>query len=357
MATYGLRITPDDGGKQLILDASTRYASYLGSAAVKAASASYGGFKPQPANSKILILPRNVVRVGVGDQSGPPVNYISSMSFNGSLNIGIGTIQSVQAASLDIGTVDVYSIQYAANPSSQYGLRITNGANFMEIADAALSGFVTYRGVVDINGQWDVPSSVLSLGGNYIIFARWSNTSVPLFLDKDTNSIRTYSGFGSADGSVQGGLVSGVQIVIVSSGFSPALPASGYGLVIRNASGQVTYSSKYPPVMWSDAYYDFGSYFDVSDSTGDRQDWKNPTGNVSLPMVPLCVLGTQRGDWSRSNASYTYRKMLLAGMMMSGNSVTTSRAKSTFSDMPVYTYPKAMQIACQLPCIDASYYF
>ncbi len=54
---YGLRIVPDDGGKPLILDASTRYASYLGTAAVKAASASYGGFKQQPANSKVLILP------------------------------------------------------------------------------------------------------------------------------------------------------------------------------------------------------------------------------------------------------------------------------------------------------------
>ncbi|CCF10209.1 DUF6453 family protein [Pantoea ananatis] len=354
---YGLRIVPDDGGKPLILDASTRYASYLGTAAVKAASASYGGFKPKPANSKVLILPRNVVKVGVGDQSGPPVNYISSMSFDGSLNIGIGTIKSNQTSALDIGSVDVYSIQYAANPSALYGLRITNGANFMEITDASLSGFVTFRGVVDINGQWNIPDSVLNLGGNYIVFARWSNTGTPLFLDKDTNSIRTYGAFSSVNGSEQGGLVSGVQIVIVSSGFSPALPASGYGLVIRNTSGAITYSSKYPPVMWSDAYYDFGSYFDTSDSTGDRQAWINPTGNVTRPMVPLCVLGTQRGDYTRSGGNYQYRKMLLSGMMMSGNSVTTSRAKSTGSDMPIYTYPKAMQIACQLPCIDASYYF
>ncbi|MDJ0087724.1 DUF6453 family protein [Pantoea allii] len=357
MATYGLRITPDDGGKQLILDASTRYASYLGTAAVKAASASYGGFKPQPANSKVLILPRNVVRVGVGDQSGPPVNYISSMSFDGSLNIGIGTIKSNQTSALDIGSVDVYSIQYAANPSAQYGLRITNGANFMEIADASLSGFVTFRGIVDINGQWDIPSSVLNMGGNYIVFARWSNTSTPLFLDKDSNSIRTYTAFSSVNGSEQGGSVTGVQIVIVSSGFSPSLPVSGYGLVIRNASGQVTYSSKYPPVMWSDAYYDFGGYYDTSDSTGDRQAWINTTGSVSLPMIPLCVLGTQRGDYTRSGTTYSYRKMLLSGMMMSGNSVTTSRAKTTGSDIPLYTYPRAMQIACQLPCIDASYYF
>lgn len=353
---YGVRITPDDGGKSIVLDASMRYASFLGNADVKAASASYGGFKTQPGNSKVIILPRNVVRVGVGDQSGPPVNYISSMGFDGNLNIGIGTIKAAQTSSLSIGGVDVFSIQYAANPTTQYGVRIINGSDFMEIGDASLTGFVAWRGTITVNGQWNVPTEVVNKG-NYVVFARWSDTNTPLFLDRNDNAIKTYQGFGSVDGSVQGGTVSNVQIVIVVSGLSPELPASGYGMVIRNASGNITYSSRYPPVMWSNAYYDFGSYFDTGDSTGDRQAWVNPTGNVNQPMVPLCVLGTQRGDNTRSGGNYQYRKMLLSGMMMSGNSVTTSRAKSTGSDMPIYTYPKAMQIACQLPCIDASYYF
>lgn len=355
MATYGLRITPDDGGKQLILDGSARFASYLGSANVLKQTQSYGGFKAQPANSKALIIPRNVVWTGVGDQSGPPMIFVSNMSFDGNLNITVEAIKANQA-NTSLGVIDVFSVQYASNPSATYGLRITNGANFLEISDASYNGFVLYRGIVDINGQWDIPSSVTSFG-QYIVFARWNNADIPLFFDREANALKTYGAFSSVDGSVQGGVITGVMIVIVSCGYSPALPASGYGLVIRNAAGQITFSSKYPPVMWTDAYYDFDSFKAYGDSSGDYLTWRTPVGTVSNPMIPLCVIGTQRGDWTRTSGNYTFKKLLLSGFKMSGNSVTTARAKSTFSDIEQYTYPRAIQIGCQLPCLEASYYF
>ncbi|MBA4822825.1 hypothetical protein H2241_17910 [Pantoea ananatis] len=355
---YGVRITPDDGGKSIILDGSMRYASYLGSASIAVNGGVSGGFKPQPTNSQALIVPRRLATVFQGSAaSGPPMSFVNNIGFNGSnLTFNIKTINGNTSSASEAAFVDVFSVAYASNPQTQYGVRITNGANFMEIGDATYSGYVTYRGVIDINGQWNVPQSVIDLG-NYVIFARWSNTDIPLFMDRGTNSIRTYTSFGSGDGSVQGGFVGGVQIVIVSSGFIPALPASGYGMVIRNAAGQITYSSKYPPVMWPSAYYDFGGYENYDDSTGEVQAWINPTGSVSQPMIPLCSIGCQRGDFSRTSGNYTFRKCLLSGMKMNGNAVTTARAQSTFRDIALYQYPKAVQVACQLPCIDASYYF
>ncbi|WP_205959326.1 DUF6453 family protein [Pantoea stewartii] len=357
MATYGLRVTPDDGGKQMILDASMRYASYLGSASIASNGTISGGFKQQPGNSRSMIIPRKLVTVYQGSAaSGPPMAFVNGISFNGnSLTCNIKMING-NTASTEAAYVDVFSVAFASNPQSTYGLRIINGSNFLEINDSSYSGYVTYRAVIDINGAWTVPQDVINLG-SYMIFARWSNTDIPLFMDRETNTIRTYTSFGSGDGSVQGGFVGGVQIVIVSSGYSPALPVSGYGLVIRNSQNQVTYSSKYPPVMWPDSYYDFGAYENYDDSTGEVQAWINPTGSVSQPMIPLCSIGCQRGDFSRTSGNYTFRKCLLSGMKMNGNAVTTARAQSTFRDIALYQYPKAVQVACQLPCIDASYYF
>jgi len=128
-------------------------------------------------------------------------------------------------------------------------------------------------------------------------------------------------------------------------------------MVIRNASNQITYSSKYPPVMWPDAYYDMGAYENYDDSTGEVLSWVSPTGSVSQPMVPLCSLGVQRGDYSRSTNIYTFRKCLESGMKMNGNAISSARARSTGREVALYQYPKAVQASCQLPCIDASYYF
>lgn len=357
---YGVRITPDDGGKPITLDASMRYASYLGNASMMANAGSVGGFKAQPANSKALIVPRNLVKVYLGtNPAGPPMAYISSISFNGSSLIYTAKYRNPDGntpPAVEAGFADVFSVSYAANPSVEYGVRITNGSNFMEIGDVSYLGFVTYRAVININGSWSIPSDVVNLG-NYIVFARWSNTDNPLYLDRGTNSIKTYTAFGSTEGSKEGGTVNSVQVVVVSCGFSPSLPVSGYGMVIRNASNQVTYSSKYPPVMWTDAYYDIGGYENFDGSTGEVQSWVSPTGSVSQPMVPLCSLGTQRGDYSRNNNNYTFRICLESGLKMNGNAITTARAKSTGREITVYQYPKAIQASCKLPCIDASYYF
>ncbi|MGP0152170.1 DUF6453 family protein [Pantoea ananatis] len=353
----GLRIIPDDGQKPVVLDGSMRYASYLGNCNLYSAGSTVSVTRPQRANSRAMIIPRTTLSIGANiSASGPPMKWATSISFDGS-NVRC-TSESINANNNNtvIGNVDVFSVQQSESPVNTYGLRIVNGSNFMEISDTGYAGYVTYRDVITINGSWTVPQSITSLG-DYIIYARWNNTDFPLFFDRSSNTITTWTGFGSTDGSVQGGTVSNVQIVIVSCGFSPALPVSGYGLVIRNAAGQVTYSSKYPPVAWPDAYYNFGYYKLGDDGSGDYLNWVSPTGSVTAPMLPLCTIGFQRGDFNRGTGTYNFRKCLQSGFKMSGNSVSTSRAKTTLGDMEVQIYPRALQVACQLPCIDASYYF
>ncbi|MBE5251831.1 DUF6453 family protein [Mixta mediterraneensis] len=359
MATFGIRITPDDGGKPLILDGSMRYASFLGSAALPAAARSVN-LKQMPSNSMPIIVPRNLVNLyETGNPSSPTnIYYGRSLSYSGNtLTYDVGNnTNGAATANNYAGTVDVFSVAYAASPGEVYGVRITNGANFMEITDTSYLGFVTYRSTISINGAWTIPSDIVALG-NYIVFARWSDANTPLFLDRDTNTIRTYNAFSSTNGSEQGGSVSNIQIVVVSCGFTPALPVSGYGMVIRNAANQVTYSSRYPPVMWPDAYYDIPGYENYDDSTGEVLSWANPTGSVSQPMIPLCSLGMQRGDYTRESNGWQYRICLQSGMKMSGNSVSSARARSAGSEILVGTAPKAVQASCRLPCIDASYYF
>ncbi|WP_324029455.1 hypothetical protein GC087_01345 [Pantoea sp. JZ2] len=357
---FGLSVQPADGGKPILLTAGMRYASFLGGASLPA-NGSAVTMKPQPGNSKSLIVPRNLVRVyESGNPAGPVLACTTSLSYSGNtlsyrpkwITPGKNPPNASPA-----GYVDVFSVAYADRPTGgDFGILVSNGANFMKITDSSYLGFVTYRGVISVNGEWTIPSSVTALG-NYIVFARWSNTDTPLYLDRDSNTIRTYTGFGSTAGSVQGGSVSNIQIVIVSCGFSPPLPASGFGIAIWNAAGQCVYSSALAPVMWSDAYYDFGSYENYDDTTGEVLSWVNPTGNVAQPMIPLCSLGIQRGDYSRNANNYSYRVCLESGFKMSGNAVSTARARSTGREVVLYQYPKAMQVACQLPCLDASHYF
>lgn len=355
MANYGIRIT-DDSGKQIVLDGSMRYASFLGNASLNNGGGSVGVDRPLRGSATPFILPRNLVYVAPSavNPSGPAMAIVTGMSFDG--NTLSYSTQSFGASNnaFNIGSADMLSIQHAESQGG-YGIRITNGSNFMEISDQSYVGVVSYRATVNISSWWAVPQEIVNLG-NYAVFARWSNTDTPLFFDRAGNGISTWGGFGSNNGAVQGGTVNNVQIVIVSFGFTLTKPGSSYGLVIRNASGQITYSSKYPPVAWPDAYYSMPGYLNYGDQSGDRVNWVSPTGSVSNPMVPLCTLGFGRGDFNRSSGNYNFRRGLLTGLKMSGNQVTTSRCKPV-GDMEVYNRPSDGCAGAKLPCLEASYYF
>lgn len=354
--TYGLRITPDDGGKALVLDGSARYISYLASLSLKSGDQTRQ-VKAPPSGSAALVVPRKLVSV-FPTVNQPVMYYLTgwSLAADGTFTYSVGGGDDVQRSTLDIADVDIFSVAGGAGAGG-YGIRITNGADFMEVNDTSYLGYVTYRATISITDRWPIPAEVLALGSSYVVFARWNNTDNPLFLNRDNNSIEVYSAFAATEGSKVGGTVSDVQIVIVSCGYSPALPASGYGLVIRNAAGQITFSSKFPPVMYRGASYNFSYWQNFDTSGGEILSWTSPAGDVSQPMIPLCSIGLQRGDYSRSQGGWQYRIVLYTGFKMSGNSVSVARARSAGSEAAVTMFVKAMQAACSLPCLDAADYF
>ena len=353
---YGVRITPDDGGKQIILDAGTRFLSYLATMQLNGRDRTRGTKAPTPGATP-LVVPRSLVGIFPGDGQVPQFFYVNGWGVDagGNFSYSVGGSKGVENVVNNFATVDVFSIAGQSNPGS-YGARITDGANFMEINDTSYLGYVTWRGTVNINGYWDIPGSVLNMGP-YVVFARWNNTATPLFLNRDNNRIECYTGFGSAGGAGVGDSVAGVQLVIISCAFSPSLPASGWGMVIRNAQNVITFSSKYPPVMWRGGSFNFPNYDNFDTSSGEVLSWVGPSGNVAQPMVPLCSIGIQRGDFSRSSGNYSFRPVLYAGFKMSGNSVSCARARPAGADAPVSLYQKAKQVGCSLPCLDAVDYF
>lgn len=358
---YGLRITPDDNKKSLVLDSGTRFISSLASALSLNGVTKANQVKTPPAGSTPLIIPRKLVSVYQSTTQNPNMYYVTGMSLNASgvLTHSVDGTNGAQNVVAEIGNVDVFSVAGGRN-SGGYGLRISGAADFMEITDTSYLGFVTYRDTVNIVNAWAIPADVLAKGP-YVVYARWANTSTPLFLNRGNNRIECYSGFGSADGSVVGGTVNNVQIVIVSCAFVPDLPASGWGLVIRNAQGVNTFSSKYPPVMWRGAAFNFPFYSNLNTGTGETLQWvgvTTPAGvGISAPMIPLCSIGFQRGDFSRTTTTWTYRPVLYSGFKMNGNSVSFARARSAQTDAPITLFPTALQASCSLPSIDAADYF
>lgn len=355
---YGVRITPDDGGKQLILDTGTRYMSYLATLSLNGRDR-IRNIKTPPVGATPLVIPRRLVTIFPGSGTLPQMYYVTGWGLDGAgrFTYTVGGTGDGPANNIvnEIAAIDVFSVAGQASAGG-WGMRITNGANFLEINDTTYLGFVTWRGVVNINGSWAIPADVLAMGA-YVVYARWNNADTPLFMNRDNNRIECYTGFASAGGSGVGGTVNNVQIVIVSCGFTPQLPASGWGMVIRNAAGVVTFSSKYPPVMWRGGNFNFAGYENFDTSTGEVIQWVGVSGPVVQPMVPLCSIGIQRGDFSRSSGGFSFRPVLYAGFKMSGNAVSCARARATGSEAPVSRNAKAVQVACSLPSIDAVDYF
>lgn len=359
---YGLRIVPDDGKKALILDSGTRFISSLASGVSLNGTVRTHQIKAPPVGATPLIIPRKLVSVYPGTST-PNMYWIEGLSLNGS---GVLTHSAAGGSSIaadnqaaEIGNVDVFSVA-GGSAVGGYGIRITGASNFLEISDTSYLGFVTYRDTINVNGSWSIPANILAKGP-YVVYARWDNTSTPLYLNRDNNRIECYNAFGAIEGSFVGGSVANVQIVIISCGFVPELPASGWGLVIRNAQGVNTFSSRYPPVMWRGAAFNFAFYRNFDTNGGEVLQWTGvsvPSGvSMSAPMIPLCSIGVQRGDYSRSTTTWSYRPVLYAGFKMTGNTVSSARARSAGTDAPTSLFVKAMQVGCSLPSIDAADYF
>ncbi|WP_241610309.1 DUF6453 family protein [Rosenbergiella epipactidis] len=357
--TYGIRYTPDGFSRSIELS-NARVISYLGSVTVntlgdgKTSGNSSAGTKQMQGGATSIIIPRRLVNIKgkIGDGSAGRA-MTNSMSFNGNaLTVNYDT-NYPNYNQLTPAVVDIFSVG-GAQSASGYGLRFTNSTNFLEISDTSYLGFVTWVGTVDINGTWNIPNDIVSLG-NYVVFANWNNITTPIYLNRDSNRLESYTSFSSTQGSAIGGSVTGVRIVIVSCGFSPQKPSSGYGILIRNAAGQITFSSKYAPAKWNGAAFNMSGFKNYDTSNGEILSWSGISGGsiAGAPMVPLCSIGMQTGDYNRAS---TYRPIMYAGMKMNGSQVTSARGAGNVGDLKIGDV-KAMQVACSLPALDTADYF
>lgn len=352
--TYGIRFQPDDGGATVTMDGG-RYISPLGSYDLPQGSRSVTMSRSMPSGFTQLCIPTSMVHVYPSDP--PSMAYITSLSVSGS-TLSYGVYPTDMSGTYAPFHTAVFAVSPAEDQGSGYGIRINNGSNFMEVSDTSSLGFVSYRGTIDISGSWSIPSDVLALG-DYVVFANWNDTSTPLYMNRSNNSIQCYSGFSNANGSVVGGSVSGVRVVIVSCGSAPALPSSGYGIVIRNSAGQVTFSSRYPLVKWNGQGYNFSSWTNYDTGGGEKLSWTSPSGTINgSPMVPLSSIGTQSGDYTQSiSGGWTARPFLYAGMKMDGTRVSSARGAPGNARFYSGQSPTAAQFAIFLPCLDTADYF
>ena len=353
----GFTITPDGWNKSIDVTASSRILSSLGRNQIQLSGTGDNVATSVPlerasTGGTYLCIPNKGVYVEPSPSNGmPKVNILRSASVSG----GTLTIRSYQYYPNVPNTFDISSFEVPTAQPQTYGIAMYDSTDFCTISDVSRFGYVTYRAVIDINGAWTLPASIPNRD-SCVVFARWENGTTPLYYDRATYQIRTYTAFGNTDGAVLGGLVTGIYIVVVSTGVTPPVPSSGYGTLIRNAQGVITFSSAWPPVIWRGGMFNFPYYLENSSGSPAKVQWNAATGNVALPMVPLGSYGFMCGDYSTAE-TYKKRPVCYSGLLMSGNSVSTYRAMPAGSRIAYDFAPIRGQIGLSIPCIDAADYF
>lgn len=353
--TYGLRIIPDDNGKPVVIDTSSRMLSYLGRYQVPGAStpgnrtvnvsipAMSGGTPVIIPNKTCLVVP-NV------NSSIPFINVLTGISASGS-NLAVSFYQESgfnPPYTQFIADINMFEIM-PAQPQS-YGIAFYDSTNFLAITDQTRFGYVVYRDTITVNGTYTLPSSIPNIA-NCVVFAHWDNSDYSVWYDRDTRQIRAYGGFGDVDGAAAIGTITNMQIVVVATGFVPPVPDSGWGFIIRNAQGVTTFSSKYMPVIYKGGSYNFGAYLESDTGNPAKDQYISVTGSVSRPMIPLCSLGFMCGDYATTGDT-GQRPILYSGFKMSNYQVTTYRAKPTGQSLAYrYSYVRG-QTAFNLPVLD-----
>lgn len=351
---YGLRIIPDDGGKPVQIDTSSRMLSYLGRYRVNGAQGQSGNtvvnvpITPMSPGGTPIVIPNMTVAVRPNGTSLIPYLFaLRSLSVSGG-NMQVGFYQETGASNVTIADVNVFEI--AAAQQGDFGIAFYDSVNFLAITDSSRFGYVVYRATINVNGSYQLPSSIPNID-NCVVFAHWDNPDYSLWYDRDTRQIQAYGSFSSAGGSAANGVINNVQICIVGTGFSPPKPDSGYGLIIRNAQGVITFSSKYMPVIWKGGYFDFPAYMENDTGRPAKERYISASAGVSRPMIPLCSLGFMAGDF-KTTGEYGLRQVLYSGFKMVNNQVTTYMAKAAGQQIASdYTYVRA-QVAYRLPCLD-----
>ncbi|EMW1014445.1 hypothetical protein AAEK50_001304 [Serratia marcescens] len=340
--SFGLFVQPDDKLKPVDISSGAKTAAYR------------GFFNPvldvngdgwmtiaTPQNARVFFIPRNTVSIFTLPNS----VVVNVAKIDGIYYMGNDVYKLDSNLSRLSGPMVPFSLdafQITGPEEGRFGLYMSDATDFTSITDVGTCGFVVWRGSVAVNGAWDIPVDIPNRD-TCIVFANWDRGDRTVFFDRESMTVRIYREQGSrVINDVAADCI--INFCIVTTGFEPSIPSSGYGLVIRNGLGKATYSSKYPPLMFRNMT------FTVNRIPGEHVI----LSGTNKPMIPLCCLGSQRSDEVFNG---NYRQAYKCGLKMVNNSVTVWRAfaqaryDGNYSSFQFEVSPQP------LPYIDANDYF
>lgn len=202
----------------------------------------------------------------------------------------------------------LYQVQPPQSVSGTYGIMIQNSVDWMSINSSSRLGFVTWKGDVTINGKWTLP--VVQNDNTKVVFVRCDDPGVSIYHAVQYNELTVSRDNGSGEAVLT---TANVKVVIMNSGYYPPTP-SGYGMVIKNAAGNNTFTSDTEPLVWD------GRSVNVGRNPEDLVD----TG-IARPMIPLAVNAFMRGNSEMSGGVYNYYS---CGYRFNGSAVQFWRSES-----------------------------
>lgn len=202
----------------------------------------------------------------------------------------------------------IYQVQQPDSASGTYGIMIQNSVDWMSINSSSRLGFVAWKGEVTINGKWTLP--VVQNDKTKVVFVRCDDPGVSIYHVVQYNELTV-----SRDNRLGEPILTtaNVKVVIMNSGYYPPTPI-GYGMVIKNAAGDNTFTSDTEPLVWD------GRSVNVGRNPEDLVDTR-----VTRPMIPLAVNAFMRGNSKFDGGVYNYYS---CGYRFNGSSVQFWRAES-----------------------------
>ena len=202
----------------------------------------------------------------------------------------------------------IYQVQTPQSVSGTYGIMIQNSVDWMSINSSQRLGFVAWKGVVTLNGQWTLPT--VQNDNTKIVYVRCDDPGVSVYHSVEYNELTVSRDDGSGEPFRTS---ASVHVVIMNSGYYPPTP-SGYGMVIKNAAGNNTFTSDCEPLLWDGRSVNVGANPDDLVNT-----------DIPRPMIPLAVNAFMRGNSEMSGGYYNYYS---CGYRFNGSAVQFWRADS-----------------------------
>ena len=128
-----------------------------------------------------------------------------------------------------------------------------------------------------INGKWTLP--VVQNDNTKVVFVRCDDPGVSIYHAVQYNELTVSRDNGSGEAVLT---TANVKVVIMNSGYYPPTPI-GYGMVIKNAAGNNTFTSDTEPLVWD------GRSVNVGRNPEDLVDTGIARPMIPWPLMRLCV--------------------------------------------------------------------